>query len=101
MVIEMQRIRVDPERREEWLAADEEVWTRGLSGAPGFLGKEVWQGEDGELVLVIRWRSREDWDAVPKPLLDRLDRELHGRLSTGWELVGTSAYEVVREAAGR
>jgi uncharacterized protein (TIGR03792 family) len=101
MVIEMQRIRVDPERREEWLAADEEIWTRRLSGAPGFLGKEVWQGEDGELVLVIRWHRREDWDAVPKPLLDRLDRELRGRLPTGWELVGESAYEVVRGAADR
>ena len=101
MVIEMQRIRVDAERREEWLAADEEVWTRGLSGEPGFLGKEVWQGEDGELLLVIRWRSREDWDAVSKPLLDRLDRELRGRLPTGWELAGVSSYEVMREAAGR
>lgn len=97
MVIEMQRLRVDPEHREAWLEADEEVWTPGLSGVAGFLGKEVWQGEDGEMVLVIRWRSREDWDAVPKPLLDRLDREFRDRLPDGWELVEESAFSQVRE----
>jgi uncharacterized protein (TIGR03792 family) len=101
MRIEMQRIRVDPERRDEWLAADEEVWTRGLSGAPGFLGKEVWQGEGGEMVLVIRWRSQEDWDAVPKPLLDRLDRAFRGRLPEGWEPVEGSAFDLLRETGER
>jgi uncharacterized protein (TIGR03792 family) len=101
MVIEMQRIRVKPEVRREWLAADREVWTEGLSGVPGFLGKEIWQGRDGEMVLVVRWRSQEDWDAVPKPLLDRLDRAFRDRLPKGWEPAGESAFDLLEETGRR
>lgn len=97
MVIEMQKLRVRPELRERWLAADEEVWTTGLSSESGFMGKEVWidLGENGdEILLVIRWRSQADWDGVPKPRLEALDRAFRERLPEGWEIVETRSYQV-------
>lgn len=100
MVIELQRLRVERELREPWLAADREVWTAALSGEPGFLGKEVWQGEGDEIVLVIRWRSRAEWEAVPQERLERLEHEFRGRVPRGWETVEVRSYQVVGEAVG-
>ena len=94
MVIEMQRLRVKTALRERWLTADEEVWTTGLSSEPGFVGKEVWIGEGEEILLVIRWRSQADWDGVPKPRLEALDRAFRERMPDGWEIVETRSYQV-------
>jgi uncharacterized protein (TIGR03792 family) len=94
MVIEMQKLRVKPELRERWLAADEEIWTRGLQGEAGFIGKEVWLGEADEILLVIRWRSQNDWDGVPKPRLEALDHAFRERMPEGWEMVETRSYQV-------
>lgn len=94
MVIEMQRLRVNPELRDRWLAADAEVWTAGLQGEPGFVRKEVWVGEKDEIVLVIRWRSKADWEAVPKPRQESLDRVFRERMPEGWEMVEVRSYQV-------
>lgn len=98
MVIELQRLWVEREVHDAWLAADREVWTAALSGEPGFLGKEVWQGEGDEVVLVIRWRSRAEWEAVPRERLERLEREFRGRMPHGWETVEVRSYHVAGEA---
>lgn len=97
MVIELQRLRVRPELRDRWLAADAEVWTAGLSREPGFLGKEIWLGEGDEgdeVVLVIRWRSKDAWEAVPKPRQEALDRVFRERMPEGWEIVEVRSYQV-------
>lgn len=96
MVIEMQRLRVKPELRDRWLAADEAVWTTGLSRETGFLGKEVWIGEGDEILLVIRWRSQADWDGMPKPRLEALDSAFRERMPGGWEMAETRSYQVAR-----
>lgn len=91
MVIEWQRVRVRPEERERWVEKDAEIWTPALREREGFLGKEVWLGEDGsEVVLVIRWRSREDWEGTPgvEELEERFARE-----APEWEMVECRAYE--------
>jgi uncharacterized protein (TIGR03792 family) len=94
MVIEMQRLRVKPELRDRWMAADEEIWTAGLYREPGFIGKEVWIGEGDEVILVIRWRSQADWDGMSKPWQEALDRAFWGRMPEGWEIVETRSYQV-------
>ncbi|MFB8793438.1 MAG: TIGR03792 family protein [Microcoleus sp.] len=39
MVIEWLKFQVPPEKWEEFIQRDEEVWTAGLRSVPGFLGK--------------------------------------------------------------
>ena len=97
MVIELQKIRVEPEVRDLYLEKDREIWTAGLAREEGFLGKEVWLGEDPEdieVILVIRWHSHEHWKGMPKERMDDLDRRFREAVPEGWELVETRSYEV-------
>ena len=96
MVIEWQKVRVQPEVRDLYLEKDREIWTAGLAREEGFLGKEVWLGEeDCEVILVIRWKREEDWQGMPKERLDDLDRRFREAVPEGWELAETLSYEVV------
>ncbi|HWM94286.1 MAG TPA: TIGR03792 family protein [Thermoanaerobaculia bacterium] len=91
-VIEWQRVRVRPELRDSYVEKDAEIWTPELERAEGFLGKEVWLGEDGsEVVLLIRWRSREDWEGMPKDRLAELEERFR-REVPDWEVVECRAY---------
>jgi uncharacterized protein (TIGR03792 family) len=102
MIIEWQKIRVRPELRDLYLEKDEEIWTAGLAREAGFLGKEVWLGEEdsevvlSEIVLIIRWRSEEDWKGMPKERMDELDRRFRSALPQGWEVAEMRSYRVVR-----
>lgn len=94
MVIELQKVRVQPGVRDLYLEKDREIWTAGLAREEGFLGKEVWLGEDGEVILVIRWKREEDWKGMPRERQDDLDRRFRQAVPDGWELVETRSYEV-------
>lgn len=103
MVIEWQKVRVQPGVRDLYLEKDREIWTAGLAREEGFLGKEVWLGEDPEtpetpedieIILVIRWESEGDWKGMPKERQDDLDRQFREAVPEGWELVETRSYEV-------
>lgn len=95
MVIEWQRVRVRPEVRDLYVEKDAEVWTPALRQEEGFLGKEVWLGEDGsEVVLLIRWRSREDWEGIPEDRLRHLEERFRREVpEDAWEVVECRAYE--------
>jgi uncharacterized protein (TIGR03792 family) len=96
MVIEWQRIRVRPDRRDLYIKKDGEIWTAGLAREEGFLGKEVWRGEGSEVVLVIRWRSEDDWKGIAQERLDELDRRFRAVVpKDDWEKVEERSYEVV------
>jgi len=74
MVIEWLRFKVPPEQWEAFICRDEEVWTAGLKNFSGFLGKEVWIDPIQEnVVMVIRWNSKEEWKSIPTSELERLD----------------------------
>lgn len=102
MTVEWKRMRVRPELRRRFLEADEAVWTAGLAREPGFLGKEVWLDEDepGELVLVIRWASDEDWKGIPAGRLEALERRFRERMPEGHETVETRAFRVMELEGG-
>jgi uncharacterized protein (TIGR03792 family) len=102
MVVEWRRVRVRPELRRRFLAADEAVWTAGLAREAGFLGKEVWLDEEepGEVVLVIRWASERDWQAIPAARLEELERRFRERLPEGHETVETRAFRVTPAGEG-
>jgi uncharacterized protein (TIGR03792 family) len=95
MVVEWQRVKVRPEARDLHLEKDAEVWTAGLAREAGFLGKEVWLGEDGDVVLVIRWRSEEEWESVPEERLKDLEERFRREVpEEDWKVVETRAYRV-------
>jgi uncharacterized protein (TIGR03792 family) len=97
MIIEWQRVRVRPGLRERFVEKDAEIWTAGLAREAGFLGKEVWLGEEEtEVILVIRWESRERWEGVSRERLDAIDERFRRELASGHEIVETRAYEVAR-----
>lgn len=97
MVIEWLRIRVKPGLRDCFVKKDEEVWTAGLSREPGFLGKEVWLGEDEtDLFLVIRWESEEAWKRIPQERLDELEQRFGEKFPHGHEIVDSGAFRPAR-----
>lgn len=97
MIIEWQRVWVRPWLRERFVEKDAEIWTAGLAREAGFLGKEVWLGEDEtEVILVIRWESREHWEGVSQERLDAIEERFRRELASGHEIVETRAYEVAR-----
>jgi uncharacterized protein (TIGR03792 family) len=77
MIIEWLRFKVPPEKWEAFILQDEEVWTAGIKKNPGFLGKEI--GVDwveNEVVMLIRWETREQWKSVLQSTIDELDRQM-------------------------
>jgi len=96
MVIEWLKIKVRPELREQYIQKDAEIWTTALTGFPGFLGKEVWihPTDLSEIVLVIRWASREQWKAVPSQRLRELEAAFNKALPVGHQVVETGEYQV-------
>ncbi|MEK0186644.1 MAG: TIGR03792 family protein, partial [Oscillatoriales cyanobacterium] len=77
MVIEWLRFKVPHEKWEAFMQRDEEVWTAGLRSCPGFLGKETWVDPvQNEVVMLIRWESKELWNSVPPSLIDELDAKM-------------------------
>jgi len=77
MVIEWLKFKVPPEKLEAFILRDEEVWTAGLKKFPGFLGKEIWvDSVENEVVMLIRWETREQWKSVPQSTIDELDGQM-------------------------
>lgn len=96
-VVEELTFRVDAAEHDAFLDRDAATWTAALGEHPGFLAKETWldAGRD-EVKLVIRWRSKRDWHAVPQPLLQATDRRFRDAMgTTDWKMTSSRAYNVV------
>jgi uncharacterized protein (TIGR03792 family) len=77
MIIEWLRFKVPPEKWEAFIQRDEEVWTAGLKNFPGFLGKEIWgDAVENEVVMLIRWETREQWKSVLQSTIYELERQM-------------------------
>lgn len=65
-VVEHLRLKVPAAARGAWRQAEEESWGPWLRRQDGFLGRDLlWDGEREEGLLLIRWRSRRQWLAIP------------------------------------
>lgn len=94
-MIEWLRVWVRRDLRDDFLRKDAEVWTAGLSREPGFLGKEVWLGEEeDEVVLVIRWESEAAWKGIPEERLEELERQFRAAIPDGHEVIEIHSFEV-------
>lgn len=97
MTITVERLtfQVNPEIRDRFIEADSAIWTPVLSAQPGFLTKEVWQGEDPEeIMMVVHWASREQWKAIPATILIETDRVFKAAVGPGFELLDCSEFLV-------
>ncbi|MES1023136.1 TIGR03792 family protein [Gloeocapsa sp. BRSZ] len=96
MVIELLKCKVDPDLREQYLQLDAEVWTKALAECPGFLGKEVWLNphEASEVILVIRWATKEQWKAIPDEFLNRIEQLFLQQMGRTYKIVESAEYQV-------
>jgi uncharacterized protein (TIGR03792 family) len=70
-VVEHLRVKVPADARRAWLQAEEESWGPWLRRQDGFLGRDLlWDAEREEGLLLIRWRSRRQWLAIPASEID-------------------------------
>lgn len=93
--VEELTFRVARADQSEFLKQDAAIWTPVLAAQAGYLGKETWLASDppDEIKLVIRWRTRRDWDAVPKPLLAQTDARFKSALGDAdWSLIRVRAF---------
>lgn len=93
--IEVLVFRMEPNRVNEFLTVDHEVWTLGEALLPGFdripfVSKEVWldDAKPGEVTLVFVWESLDAWMKVgATEIQERLQAEFDHRFSHPVELI--------------
>lgn len=96
MIVEHLVIRVPLDLQARFLALDAAIWTATLAGQPGYLGKEVWseRAEPERMHLMIRWTTREAWQAVPPALLAETDRRFAAELGAVLPVLSCTEYRV-------
>ena len=96
MIIELLKFKVAPELQKQYLQKDAEIWTQTLASCAGFLGKEVWlnPNEPTEVILIIRWASREQWKSIPLELLNAIEQQFAQQLSNNYQIVESAEYQV-------
>jgi uncharacterized protein (TIGR03792 family) len=79
MTVEILRFEVPTGRADEFVRRNEEVWTPALRQSPGFIGREILRAaaHADEIVIIVRWRSREDLERFPAAL----ERDLSSRMA--------------------
>ncbi len=98
MVIELLKVEVAAEYREKYLQIDREIWTKAIAQFPGFINKEVWLNPDKptEIILIIRWRSREEWKSISIELLAEIERQFTLKMgNTRHKIVDSMEYQVI------
>ena len=75
MVIEHLTFKVDPAERDEWLAVEEQTWSRFLERQAGFVRKEIWveRQHPEDVHAMIVWESEALWQAIPADELAAVD----------------------------
>lgn len=98
MVIEWLTFAVDPDSRETFIRLDNEIWTAALSQYPGFISKEVWISPDllDQVVLVIRWQTREQWKAISPADLEAIERQFDEAADFSHRMIDSREYQVRR-----
>ncbi|QOV23007.1 TIGR03792 family protein [Anabaenopsis elenkinii] len=96
MVIEFLKFQVPPEVQATYIQKDREIWTTTLANYPGFLGKEVWTNlnDPTEVILIIRWATREQWQAIPPEDLQTIDAKFTQAMGETYPIVASAEFEV-------
>ena len=77
--VEWLKFQVPAQQQARFIEQDEAIWTPVLASYPGFQSKEIWTNPDSpnELVIVTHWASFDQWQAIPKAVLDRTTQRFH------------------------
>ena len=97
MVIELLKVEVTAEDREKYVQIEREIWTSAIAQFPGFINKEVWLNPHvpTEVILIIRWRSREEWKSISASLLEAIDCQFALKMgNTSYKIVESVEYQV-------
>ena len=96
MVIEWLKFTVSPELREKFIQKDAEIWTSMLATYPGFLSKEIWISPEtpSEVVVLIRWASREAWQLVPPERLEQTEQLFTQEFGDQHQIIEAAEYQV-------
>lgn len=96
MVIELLKFQVPREARANYIQKDSEIWTTTLAKYPGFLGKEVWTNPNDptELILIIRWATREQWQAIPGEDLQIIAAKFAQAMGETYPIVESAEFQV-------
>ena len=70
--VEWLKFQVPTQQQAQFIEQDTAIWTPVLASQPGFQSKEIWTSPESpnELVIVTHWASFEQWQAIPKTMLD-------------------------------
>lgn len=96
MVIEWLKVKISPELREKFIQKDAEIWTAMLAKYPGFLSKEVWINPEtpSEVILVIRWASKDAWAGVPSEQLEKTEHWFKKEFGEQHQIIAAAEYQV-------
>lgn len=86
VVVEHLRVKVPAEAVEAWIAAERGSWEPWLEQQSGFLDRQLlWDPEREEGTLLIHWRNREAWKAIPQAEIEQVQQrfEALARQATG------------------
>ncbi len=87
-VVEHLRVKVPAQARQAWLEAERGSWEPWLADQPDFLDRELlWDPDREEGTLLIRWRSRAAWKAIPSEEIEAVQQRFEqlARAATGSE----------------
>lgn len=75
VVVELLRLQVPRQAQPAWLAAERSCWEPWLRRQEGFLGRELlYDARQEQALVLIRWASREHWQAIPAAEVKRMER---------------------------
>ncbi len=97
MVIEWLKFEVFPESRDLFIQFDSEIWTPTLAKFPGFLSKEIWISPDNaeEIIIVIRWETREQWKAIPLDILAATEQKFAQKMENHpYKMIEAKEYQI-------
>ncbi len=97
MVIELLKVEVAAEYQEKYLQLDRQIWTNAVAQFPGFINKEVWlnPNKPTEVILIIRWRSRQEWKSISVQLLKEIELQFVLKMgSISHKIVESAEYQV-------
>lgn len=96
VAIEWLKFQVSPQRREEFIQKDAEIWTSFLAKSPAFLSKEVWIDpvETTQVIMVIRWSDRQEWKSIPQDVLDATEQRFAQQMGDCYEMVESKEYQL-------
>ena len=87
---------VEPDRVDEFVRLENEIWTNELMRQDGFISKDIWINESkpGEVSVIIYWKDFESWKNIPKEVTEKLTRQFDDQF-------GAEDYQIIREVHGQ